>query len=120
MSVQERTSTSEIKLSILDRALAVPGNEKSEVLLLAYLKAAAEVWDPKRVLLRWTETLRSHPNLTGLWLEFISFRQTNFISFGVREVVEVFEDSFKVLIGAMEKERIGTNGESNSGHERWY
>lgn len=110
LSKTERTSTSEIKLSILDRALAVERNRASEPLLLAYLRAAAEVWDPKKVLERWGETLRSHPTLTGLWIEYVSWRQTNWVNFGVREVVEVFEESFRVLGAASEKERIGSEG----------
>lgn len=114
LSKQERTSTSEIKMSILDRALAIEGNRDSEPLLLAYLKAASEVWDPKKVLARWGETLRSYPTLTGLWIEYVSWRQTSWSNFAVREVVEVFEESFKVLAGAAEKEKIGSNGASKS------
>lgn len=115
LSAAERTSTSEIKLSILDRAIGVAGNECSELLLLAYLRAASEVWDPKKVLSRWGETLRSHPKLTGLWIEYVSWRQTSWVNFGVREVVQVFEESFKVLTTAAEQETIGSPGESNLG-----
>mgnify|MGYP001583753094 FL=1 len=115
LSKVERTSTSEIKLSILDRALAVAGNQDSEALLLAYLRAASDVWDPKKVLYRWGETLRSHPKLTGLWIEYVSWRQTSWANFGVREVVEVFEESFRVLVAAAEKEELGSNGESRIG-----
>lgn len=115
LSKAERTSTSEIKLSILDRALAVERNRASEPLLLAYLRAAAEVWDAKKVLNRWSETLRSHPTLTGLWIEYVSWRQTNWVNFGVREVIEVFEESFKVLGAAAEKEQINSEGECSVG-----
>lgn len=111
LSKAERTSTSEIKLSILDRALVIDRNKASEDLLLAYLRAASEVWDPKKVLERWGETLRSHPTLTGLWIEYVSWRQTSWANFGVREVVEVFQESFKVLGAAAEKEQIGSQGE---------
>ncbi|CEQ42109.1 SPOSA6832_03893, partial [Sporobolomyces salmonicolor] len=110
LSTGERTSTSEIKLAILDRALAVEANAGSEELLLAYLRAAAEVEDPKKVLQRWKDTLRTHPNLTGLWIEYVSWRQTSWVNFTVRDVVGVFEECFEVLRGAMEREEIGSNG----------
>lgn len=113
----ERTSTSEIKMSILDRALAVDGNKGSEPLLLAYLRAASDVWDPQKVLHRWGETLRSHPSLTGLWIEYVSWRQTTWTHFGVRDVVEVFEECFKVLGASAEKEAIGSQGECTIGYE---
>ncbi|GAA5887659.1 hypothetical protein JCM5296_004450 [Sporobolomyces johnsonii] len=110
LSTGERTSTSEIKLAILDRALAVEANAGSEELLLAYLRAAAEVEDPKKVLQRWKDTLRAHPDLTGLWIEYVSWRQTSWVNFTVRDVVGVFEECFEVLRGAMEREEIASNG----------
>jgi hypothetical protein len=58
LTKSERTSTCEIKLAILDRALAVKENVGSEVLLLAYLSAMAEVESPQVVLAKWTSTVR--------------------------------------------------------------
>lgn len=93
----ERRSTSEIKLSILDRALGIPANKESEELLLLYLRAAAEVEEPTNVLGRWKEMLRNHPTLTGLWVEYISFRQTEWVNFEIRVVVEVYIEALKVI-----------------------
>lgn len=110
LSKAERTSTSDIKLSILDRALAVEENKDSEKLLLAYLRAAAEVWDPKLVLAKWDETLRRHPTLTGLFIEYVSWRQTSWVNFEIRTVMDVFVDCFKVLATAGEKEPANSTG----------
>ena len=111
LSQNERTSTAEMKLAILTRALATEGNEGSERLLLAYLKAAAQVEDPKKVLNRWKDTLKEHPSLTGLWIEYVSWRQTSWVNFSVKDVVEVFEECLDVLMLAMLREDIGTDGE---------
>jgi len=111
LSQNERTSTAEIKMAILVRALATEGNEGSERLLLAYLKAAAQVEDPKKVLERWKDTLRDHPELTGLWIEYVSWRQTSWVNFSVKDVVEVFEECLDVLMLAMLREDIGSTGE---------
>lgn len=110
MSKAERASTSDIKLSILDRALTVPQNKASEKLLLAYLKAASEVWDPEKVLEKWDLTLKSHPTLTGLWIEYVSWRQTTWANFEVRKVVDVYVECFSVLGKAMGKELVGSQG----------
>ncbi|GAA5950440.1 hypothetical protein JCM3765_004549 [Sporobolomyces pararoseus] len=110
LSQNERTSTAEIKLAILTRSLAIEGNEGSERLLLAHLKAAAQVEDPKKVLERWKDTLRDHPELTGLWIEYVSWRQTSWVNFSVKDVVEVFEECLDVLMLAMLREDIGTLG----------
>lgn len=102
LSKSERASTSEIKLAILDRALATPGNADAEPLLLAQLEAAAEIEDPQRLLQRWKATLAQHPDLTGLWIEYVSSRQTTWATFTVPGVVSVYEESLAVLVSAME------------------
>lgn len=102
LSKSERASTSEIKLAILDRALATPGNADAEPLLLAQLEAAAEIEDPQRLLQRWKDTLAQHPDLTGLWIEYVSSRQTTWATFTVPDVVSVYEESLAVLVSAME------------------
>ncbi|GAA5907948.1 nuclear exosome regulator NRDE2 [Sporobolomyces salmoneus] len=110
LSQAERTSTNEIKLAILTRALSIEGNESNERLLLAFLRAAAQVEDPKKVLERWRETLKSHPDLTGLWIEYVSWRQTSWVNFSVKDVVEDFEECLDVLMLAMLREDIGSSG----------
>ncbi|GAA6004312.1 hypothetical protein JCM10207_000663 [Rhodosporidiobolus poonsookiae] len=110
LSKAERTSVSELKMAILDRALEVPDNADSEELLLAQLRAAAEVEEPKKVLERWKRALADHPALTGLWIEYVSWRQTEWATFEVKQVVGVFEESLEVLVVAMEREEVGSNG----------
>ncbi|BGP52880.1 hypothetical protein JCM8202v2_000437 [Rhodotorula sphaerocarpa] len=102
LSKGERASTSEIKLAILDRALAVPGNADAEPLLLAQLEAAAEIEEPQRVLKRWREALEHHPDLTGLWIAYVSSRQTTWATFTVPDLIAVFEESLGVLSASME------------------
>uniref|UniRef100_A0A0K3C9N5 BY PROTMAP: gi/647394756/emb/CDR35990.1/ RHTO0S01e11694g1_1 [Rhodosporidium toruloides] n=1 Tax=Rhodotorula toruloides TaxID=5286 RepID=A0A0K3C9N5_RHOTO len=109
LSKAERASTSEIKLAILERALAHPGNANSERLILAQLRAANDIEDPKRVLERWKEALMAHPDLTGLWIEYVSWRQTTWSTFNVKDVVDVFEESFVVLGDAMSGEEAGSS-----------
>ncbi|GAA6036634.1 hypothetical protein JCM8097_001263 [Rhodosporidiobolus ruineniae] len=109
LSKAERASTSEIKLSILERALAVPGNESSEKLILAQLEAAAEVETPRQVLERWQNALQDHPEMTGLWISYVSHRQTEWATFEVGQVVGVSEESLGVLSLAMDREEIGSS-----------
>ncbi|BGP21464.1 hypothetical protein JCM10295v2_000339 [Rhodotorula toruloides] len=110
LSKAERASTSEIKLAILERALAHPGNASSERLILAQLRAASDIEDPKRVLQRWKEALMAHPDMTGLWIEYVSWRQTTWSTFNVKDLVDVFEESFGVLADVMSGEEPGSNG----------
>ncbi|KAK4703296.1 nuclear exosome regulator NRDE2, partial [Phenoliferia sp. Uapishka_3] len=110
LSTTERRTTSEIKLSILTRALSHPENRASEKLLRAFLNTAAQIWEAKDVLEKWDETLKKNPDKTGLWIEYVSWRQTTWANFEVRNVVDVFVDAFGVLREAKAKERVGTTG----------
>lgn len=111
MSKSERTSTSEIKLSILERALSIEDNKGSEELLLSFLRIVSDLWEAEKVLQRWKATLKDHPRLTGLWIEYVSWRQTNSTNFTIRDVVEVFEECFQVLGEAADAEPIGSAGD---------
>lgn len=114
MSKSERASTSEIKLAILDRALATPGNANSEALILAQLEAAAEIEDSQRILERWKEALREHSDMTGLWIEYVSSRQTTWATFTVPDLIEVFEESLAVLVDSMTSHESDQQRELNS------
>lgn len=110
LSTTERSSTSEIKLSILKRALEIKENTASENLLLAYLRTVSDLWSAEKVLQRWRDTLKDYPKLTNLWIEYVSWRQTTWNGFQIREVVEVFEECFAVLNAAARKEAFGSAG----------
>lgn len=107
LSRSERTSTCEIKLSILDGALGMEGNQRSEKLLLAYLKAMSGVDTPQNVLAKWITTLEKFPELTGLWIEYVSWRQTSWVNFQIRNMAGVFKESIRVITCAAERHEIG-------------
>ncbi|KAM0754939.1 DUF1740-domain-containing protein [Meredithblackwellia eburnea MCA 4105] len=114
MNKEERASTSEIKLSILNRALgAAPSNSSSEKLLLLFLRTAGQLWDSPTLLAKWRETLAEHPHLTGLWVEYVGWRQTTWAGFGVREVLEVYVECLGVLGNKAENAERGSADREN-------
>ncbi|KAK4058086.1 hypothetical protein OIO90_000825 [Microbotryomycetes sp. JL221] len=112
-SKAERASTSEIKLSILEKALSVKGNEGSERLILAHIRAASDLWEPTRLLQHWSKVLRQWPNLTDLWIEYVSWRQTTASKFLVKDIVDVFAECFQVLSASMDKQRFRSQARSD-------
>lgn len=94
----ERTSTTEIKLSILDRAFTYSQNKRSIQLILVYLKTIEEIWTSKRVMDKWLKFLEEHSQELDLWIEYINYRQGNSSTFNVRDVVDIYTDCFKILI----------------------
>jgi hypothetical protein len=94
----ENKSTAEVKLDILTKAL--DKNPGHEVLLLKYMEVAREIWDSQKLLSKWKTTLQNNPIIINLWIEYINFRQTDFLSFTYPECIRCFADCLTVLRSA--------------------
>ena len=95
----EKKSTDEIKLDILGKAIEkCPDSQK---LLLKYMDIAQELWEPKKVLKKWKEVLVTHPTLIRLWIRYINFRQTDFLSFTYQECLACYTECIAVLRDAI-------------------
>lgn len=98
-TVAERTSTAEVKLDILSKALEkCPGDER---LLVKYMDVAETIWDSRRILSKWQQVLKDNPTITGLWTKYINFRQTDFQSFNYQECSKCFSECLAVLRSAV-------------------
>lgn len=98
-TVAERTSTAEVKLDILSKALEkCPGDER---LLVKYMDVAETIWDSRRILSKWQQVLKDNPTITGLWTKYINFRQTDFQSFNYQECFKCFSECLAVLRSAV-------------------
>lgn len=98
-TVAERTSTAEVKLDILSKALEkCPGNER---LLVKYMDVAETIWDSRKILSKWQQVLKDNPTITGLWTKYINFRQTDFQSFNYQECLKSFSECLVVLRSAV-------------------
>ncbi|KAI5817260.1 NRDE-2, necessary for RNA interference-domain-containing protein [Pyronema omphalodes] len=103
----EKRSSAEIKLDILQKALAKnPGNEK---LLLKHMDVAEELWDSQKLLSKWIRLLEENPSMLSLWTKYINFRQTDFLSFTYPECLKCFSECLSVLSKATFKKPIGSS-----------
>ncbi|KAG2181353.1 hypothetical protein INT43_008936 [Umbelopsis isabellina] len=85
-----KASLNEVKLSIFEKALEK--NPGSEVLLLSYMRCAADIWDTKTILTKWDSILKENTNSIALWTEYVNYRQTSFSSFTFQQCLQVFEE----------------------------
>lgn len=106
-----RRSLAEIKISILERALAQVGNEGATELHLAMMKYGGDIWDTKELMKKWMELLRSKPEEMQVWLEYLTFRQTNATAFSVQEVVDVYADCLQRIAKHILRNPRGSRGE---------
>lgn len=101
--------TSDLKLSYLKRALQEPCNQDNEQLLLAYMKAYCDQPDLD-LSKEWQQILDAHPALTGLWIAYVDWKQTEAGTMNVLEMVEVYEDLIDRLVRRSENPNAPVKG----------
>ncbi|KAI9145860.1 NRDE-2, necessary for RNA interference-domain-containing protein [Paraphysoderma sedebokerense] len=90
-----KTGNVEKKLSIFERALKLnPDNEK---LICGYLLCAEDAWQMDTLKSKYREYLSSYPMFYGLWLQYLSFRQTSFSQFTVENCRIVYSECLNML-----------------------
>ncbi|CAI2166652.1 9087_t:CDS:10 [Funneliformis geosporum] len=94
-SENTKISINEVKLSIFDKAIQL--NPKNSWLLVEYLKCCEQTYDVPKLLTKWDQILNENPGDIVLWMEYITFRQTNLVSFNVTQCLQLFEDCLHVL-----------------------
>jgi hypothetical protein len=92
---RQRASLLEKKITILKKALE--SNPDNEVLLLAYLREAQQLWESDKILTLWKRTVEEHARNPTLWKAYILFLQTTFSSFSVSSMREVYAHAIKML-----------------------
>eukprot|EP01103_Thecamoeba_quadrilineata_P010349 TRINITY_DN2207_c0_g1_i3.p1 TRINITY_DN2207_c0_g1~~TRINITY_DN2207_c0_g1_i3.p1 ORF type:complete len:1079 (+),score=269.96 TRINITY_DN2207_c0_g1_i3:39-3275(+) len=96
-SRQEKSlgAITEKKIAIFLKALE--HNPRNEQLLLGYLRACEQVWEPEKVLTAWERVIDNNNTNIRLWNNFFSFRQTNFASFSVSSIRTTYISCIQTL-----------------------
>ncbi|KAA1090596.1 hypothetical protein PGT21_006393 [Puccinia graminis f. sp. tritici] len=89
--------TSDLKIAYLKRALREPSNQNNEQLLLAYMKAYCDQPDLD-LAKEWQKMLEAHPAVTGLWIAYVDWKQTEAGSMNVLGMIEVYEELIDRLV----------------------
>lgn len=83
-----RLAVAEKKLAICEKAFkSLPAHAD---LWLDYLRIGTIVWDTATLLTKWDQALATVRMAVKLWLEYISFRQTNATTFTVSDCLDVY------------------------------
>ncbi|XP_043835942.1 nuclear exosome regulator NRDE2 isoform X1 [Dromiciops gliroides] len=85
----------EKKLSILDRA--IESNQNSVELKLARLKLCTEFWEPSTLIKEWQKLIFLHPNNTALWQKYLLFCQSQFSTFTVSKIHNLYGKCLSTL-----------------------
>ncbi|XP_008591874.1 PREDICTED: protein NRDE2 homolog [Galeopterus variegatus] len=85
----------EKKLAILERA--IESNQSSVDLKLAKLKLCTEFWEPPTLLKEWQKLIFLHPNNTALWQKYLLFCQSQFSTFSVSKIHNLYGKCLSTL-----------------------
>jgi len=99
-SAEER-GIAEIKLSMYEKALEKAAkDERMERVILGMMEEGSKIWDTKKLGGRWRSVLEEYPGIIGLWIKYLDFKQTNFLTFEYEDCRLAFLDGFRVLKSA--------------------
>ncbi|KAF8468860.1 NRDE-2, necessary for RNA interference-domain-containing protein [Kalaharituber pfeilii] len=99
-TLAERKSTSEIKLSMLEKAMdKIDKKDRrgEERLWECWFDTASETWEPKKLLGKYQSVLRQNPTMHTVWVKYLNFRQTDFDSFKYSDMIKYYEQCLQIL-----------------------
>ncbi|XP_014446884.1 protein NRDE2 homolog [Tupaia chinensis] len=85
----------EKKLAILERA--IESNQSSVDLKLAKLKLCTEFWEPSTLVKEWQKLIFLHPNNTALWQKYLLFCQSQFSTFSITKIHNLYGKCLSTL-----------------------
>ncbi len=111
ITLAERRSTADIKLSMYEKAVDnFPKNaEGRERLLIGMMAEGAKIWETTKQSSKWKAILRENPGMIGLWTKYLNFQQTNLSAFTYEECVGIYRDCLQVLSSAATKTGIDSD-----------
>ena len=87
MTLPERQSDAEVKLSMYENALNGSNSiESKEKLVLGMMEEASRIWNVEALSSKWQDILRTIPGSLSLWTRYLDFRQTTFAQFRYEEI----------------------------------
>ena len=94
----QRLSTTDMKLSMYEKALAsVNDRSAQERLLLGLMDEGMKIWDTEKTIARWQAILLEKSTHPGLWVEYLNFRQSSFTTFRYEEVRQIYVECLSKL-----------------------
>ncbi|KAI1865577.1 hypothetical protein JX265_007900 [Neoarthrinium moseri] len=94
----EVRSFADIKLSLLDKALAhAKTPEYTRALRLQVMHEGSKVWDPKTLTQRWENLLKDHGTSFEIWRSYVIFRQTNLSTIRYDDIKRLYTARLRVI-----------------------
>ncbi len=88
----------DVKLSMYRKALhKTKGHPLQDRLVHCMMMEGAKVWDNAKLTQELKSVLNDYPDSLGLWVQYLTFRQTNFLSFTYESCQDTFKDCLTMI-----------------------
>ncbi|KAF7502824.1 hypothetical protein GJ744_005017 [Endocarpon pusillum] len=88
----------DVKLSMYKKALSkTKGHALQDRLVHGMMMEGAKVWDNAKLTKEWKSVLNDLPDSLRLWVQYLTFRQTNFLSFTYEGCRDLFKDCLNMI-----------------------
>lgn len=95
----EKHALADIKLSMYEKALSkTKGHPLQDQLISGMMNEGAKIWDTKKLAKEWMSILKGYPNSLGLWVQYLNFRQSSFITLDYESCRALFKDCLGIFM----------------------
>jgi NRDE-2, necessary for RNA interference len=94
----QQQGLADVKLSMYEKALTkTKGHPSQDRLVLGMMTEGAKIWETNKLAKEWRSMLKQYPNSLGLWVQYLIFQQTNFVTFKYESCREIFKNCLDVI-----------------------
>lgn len=94
----ERYGLADVKISIYEAALSKNAtNPERERLVAGLMEEGSKIWDAKKLANQWKVVLRENAQFPNLWIKYLDFEQSNFLTFTYDQCKAVYAECQKII-----------------------
>ena len=87
----EKFALADVKISIYETALSKnASNLERDRLIIGLMEEGSKIWDAKKLANQWRSVLQENPVFSNLWIKYLDFQQSNFLTFTYDQCKSVY------------------------------
>lgn len=93
----ERYGLTDVKISLYEAALSKnTSNPRCDRLVIGLMEEGSKVWDSKKLASQWRSVLKEHAQFPNLWIKYLNFEQSNFLTFTYDQCKSVYSECVRI------------------------
>jgi tetratricopeptide (TPR) repeat protein len=94
----EKYGVADVKISIYETALSKnTSNPERDRLVFGLMEEGSKIWDAKKLANQWRSILKENAQFPNLWIKYLDFVQSNFLTFTYDQCKSVYAECFSII-----------------------